>query len=35
MRSFGKRKNIKKLSDILASSNYWQIRGEANEHIDA
>jgi hypothetical protein len=35
MRSFGKRKNIKKLSDILAGSNYWQVRADADEHIDA
>lgn len=34
MRSFGNRKLKKKLSDILAGSNYWQVRSEADEHID-
>jgi len=33
MRSFGNRKLKKKLPEILAGSNYWQVRAEADEHI--
>ena len=29
------RKLKKKLPEILASSNYWQVRAEAETHIDA